>query len=253
MKISLIIPCHNHADVLPRAVESALRQDTSHEIVIIDDASTDNTLEVAKGLAALFPLISVIQTPKNIGPGATRNLGVSSSQGTFITFLDADDELQGSRYFHDALHLMETHSDLYLIKPDEIFFDPIKGYILPDYDPRYKAVVLSSVHGLFLRKATFLQIGGFPENAEFFGKFGGEDVAFMQAAIANFSPIGRIAEPVYRVWSSANSHVDSFLANTRLKEDSFVFLNPDEQQMSGGILERALSAYLNDVQRRFSP
>ena len=246
---SLIVPCFNHQATLARAVESGLRQAALHEIVIVDDHSTDDSLGVARELAASDRRILVMQTEDNIGPGGARNAGVRAACGSHVSFLDADDELLGD-FLEEALDLMAAQLEMLVVKPEEEFFDPVKGYILPRFDPRHQAAVLSSVHGLVMDRAIFARMGGFPEASVFRGLFGGEDVAFMRAVIKYLQPIGRIDHPCYRVWSSAGSHVDRFLANTRLSGDSFEFLDLHPDQLPEGLLPRAIDDYLAQVALR---
>jgi glycosyltransferase involved in cell wall biosynthesis len=86
MKISVVIPNYNHARWLPESIESALNQTLKpHEIIVVDDGSTDNTREVV----AQYPVRYVYQ--KNAGLSATRNKGIAESTGDWIALLDADD------------------------------------------------------------------------------------------------------------------------------------------------------------------
>jgi len=87
--VSIIIPCYNHSHYLPGAIESVLKQTYSPiEIIVIDDGSTDNTREVAKG----YPQVTYIfQT--NQGLPASRNAGINKSKGSYVVLLDADDWL----------------------------------------------------------------------------------------------------------------------------------------------------------------
>lgn len=88
-RVSVIVPCFNRAELLPRALHSALNQDYEPmEILVIDDGSTDRTAEVAAGL----PGTRVIRHDENRGGGAARNTGIRASQGRYVAFLDSDDE-----------------------------------------------------------------------------------------------------------------------------------------------------------------
>jgi glycosyltransferase involved in cell wall biosynthesis len=87
-KVSVIIPAYNVESILSRAVESALTQDPPpHEIIVINDGSTDNTASVAKRYGDRIRYIE--QT--NQGQGPARNAGLSVCSGEYIGFLDADD------------------------------------------------------------------------------------------------------------------------------------------------------------------
>lgn len=249
--VSLIIPCFNHAVTLARAVASGLNQGGLREIIIVDDHSADASPDLARALAAGNERIRTMRTERNIGPGGARNAGVQAARGSHVSFLDADDELMGD-FLAEALAMMAARPDMRAVKPEEEFIDPVKGYILPVFDPRHQASVLSSVHGLVMERDSFLRLGGFPEDPVFRGPFGGEDVAFMQAVIAHFQPLGCIARPCYRVWSQAGSHVDRFLANTRLKGDSFEFVRLHPDQAPEGPLAGAMQRFLSETARRLS-
>ena len=87
--VSIIIACYNQADFLDQAIESALAQNYfEREIVVVDDGSTDKTLEIAHR----YPDVRYIYQ-ENAGPCAARNAGVKTSRGEYLIFLDADDRL----------------------------------------------------------------------------------------------------------------------------------------------------------------
>ncbi len=89
--ISVIIPTYNRAGVLSRAVKSVLDQTYDHfELIIVDDASEDDTQNVVKSFAD--ERMKYIRHEKNKGGSAARNTGISASKGKFIGFLDDDDE-----------------------------------------------------------------------------------------------------------------------------------------------------------------
>ena len=94
--ISIITPLYNQGHFLPETLESALAQTyTDFEIVIVNDASTDNSLEVAMKYAAQYPnKIRVVCNPVNLGLAATRNVGIAHSVGEFILPLDSDDKIR---------------------------------------------------------------------------------------------------------------------------------------------------------------
>ena len=249
MAVSVVIPCFNHGRTLERAVVSALRQDDVHEIILIDDASTDDSLEVGRALAARDSRLQVYSQPVNSGPGAARNRGVSLATSPFICFLDADDELLGN-FFGDALALFDKSPELIVAKCEVEFFDPVKGYILPAYDPRHTAAILSSSCGMVMRREHYQRMGGFSEDTVFRGPAGGEDVAFMQAVMAHFQPIARIEQPGYKVWSKAGSHLDKFLASTRLTSTgSFEFMPDPKRQANADVVASAVASYLKQVKQ----
>ena len=100
MKISVIIPVYNAAAYLTKAVTSALDQPEVAEVVLVEDASPDNALEIAQQLAKSDKRVKVFQHPdkKNHGAGASRNLGIEKSTFDYIAFLDADDFYLSERF-----------------------------------------------------------------------------------------------------------------------------------------------------------
>jgi Glycosyl transferase family 2 len=93
-RVSVVIPCYNYAHFLSDAANSALSQkDVEVDVIIVDDASTDNSAEVAHSLAGSDPRIRVIENQTNMGPVDTFNNGLEAVTGEFIVRLDADDML----------------------------------------------------------------------------------------------------------------------------------------------------------------
>ena len=104
-KVSVIIPTYNRAQWLPAAIESVLTQTfKDFELIVVDDASTDQTPTV---LQPLREHITYIRHERNLGPGASRNTGIARSSGPFLAFLDSDDlwlpeKLEAQICFFDA-------------------------------------------------------------------------------------------------------------------------------------------------------
>jgi glycosyltransferase involved in cell wall biosynthesis len=91
--VSVIIPTHARPDLLPRAVDSARQAGTDVEIIVVDDASTDETARVCRGLEN----IKYVRVERNQGVAGARNLGIFVSTSDYIAFLDDDDlRLPGS-------------------------------------------------------------------------------------------------------------------------------------------------------------
>ena len=86
--VSIVIPCYNQGRFLRASIASATSQTCAPiEIIVVDDGSNDETADLARTLAA-----TLIRQP-NTGVSGARNAGLHAASGTFVIFLDADDEL----------------------------------------------------------------------------------------------------------------------------------------------------------------
>src|SRR5687768_12318952 len=83
VRISVIIPAWNAEKVLPRCLDAInASSHHPHELIVVDDRSTDRTAEIARGRAG-----TVLQTQAQSGPGAARNLGARASSGDVLLFV----------------------------------------------------------------------------------------------------------------------------------------------------------------------
>ena len=104
MLVSVVIPAYNTDRYLAETLDSVLAQTYSHfEVVIVDDGSTDRTLEIAQEYAAKDDRIRVISQP-NQGVSLTRNHGIRETTGELVAFLDSDD-----RWHPDKLNAHVDH------------------------------------------------------------------------------------------------------------------------------------------------
>lgn len=85
--VSVIITSHNRPHLLPRAIESARAAGKDVEVVVVDDASTDETARVCQGMSA----INYVRVERNQQVAGARNIGILRSQGEYVSFLDDDD------------------------------------------------------------------------------------------------------------------------------------------------------------------
>lgn len=94
MLVSYIIPAYNAADTIVRCLESiyglSLKRE-EFEVIVIDDCSTDNTVDVIEGYRQRVGNLTLLRQPENHRQGAARNRGVSVAKGEYICFVDADD------------------------------------------------------------------------------------------------------------------------------------------------------------------
>lgn len=91
-KVSVIVPCYNGASWLATAVQSVLSQEYScFELLLTDDASTDDSLEIANGAAVRDSRVTILSSEQNQGMTRNWNVGLSAAKGDFVCKLDCDD------------------------------------------------------------------------------------------------------------------------------------------------------------------
>jgi glycosyltransferase involved in cell wall biosynthesis len=105
--VSVIVPSYNHAHFLSEAIDSVLAQTyPHHEIIVVDDGSTDRTPEVVSQYSGVRFI-----RQRNRGPAAARNRGIQESRGEYVVFLDADDRLL-PQHFEVSLDALRSHPEV---------------------------------------------------------------------------------------------------------------------------------------------
>lgn len=105
--VSVIIPVYNGERFLEQAVDSALAQDVSMEILVLNDCSSDGTERVMNRYR-YHDLVKYCVNEKNLGAAATRNRGVRMARGRYVAFLDADDWWEKGKLKKQLKRLSET-------------------------------------------------------------------------------------------------------------------------------------------------
>ena len=156
--ISVIIPVKNGSNYLREAIESVQRQGVPVEIIVVDDGSTDNTVEIASGLGC-----KVISHPVSKGQVAAKNTGLKAAEGEFVLFLDHDDVIR-----EGALASMYE-----IIEADPVVSavqSMVKDFLSPEITSMPGTTIRPEpYYGLFtgailIRKSVFDEIGPFSED-----------------------------------------------------------------------------------------
>ena len=188
-RFSVVIPLYNKDSHIVSTLNSVLTQSFNEfEIIIIDDGSTDSSLQQARTLTD--PRVKIIQQ-ENQGVSAARNRGIKESSGDYIAFLDADDEwfswhldelnnLINSYPGHgiySVAHEIWREGKAYI--PAQPFTSDFKG-LVPDFFGAFsKSLALVNSTTACLPRDFLLNMGGFPEGVK-----KGEDVyVWLKAAI----------------------------------------------------------------------
>lgn len=122
-KISIIVPVYNCEKYIKRCIDSLLKQTYQNiEIIIINDGSTDQTLNICNELSKKSKKVKVI-TQKNLGVSFARNKGIESSTGDYFTFCDADDYYDEDKIELQYKNAITNNSDLSIIGISLVFED----------------------------------------------------------------------------------------------------------------------------------
>ena len=94
MKLSVIVPCYNVKDYLEICVTSIVNAQVDNmEIILVNDGSKDNTLDIAKSLEEKYPKLIRVINKQNGGLSSARNEGLKFAQGEYVSFIDSDDTI----------------------------------------------------------------------------------------------------------------------------------------------------------------
>ena len=129
-EISIVVPMYNAEKFIELCIGSILAQTFQNfEVVIVDDCSTDRSLEIVKKEYSNDPRIKVYRQLKNSGDHATRNLGLINSQGKYVYFMDSDDVILENtlEVFYNAIEESGAdvvHMNSYFITEDDFTVSP---------------------------------------------------------------------------------------------------------------------------------
>lgn len=122
-KVSIVLPCYNGAALLGQAIESCINQTFKDwELIIVNDCSTDNTLEVANAYAQKDERISVYTNEKNSKLPASLNNGFRRATGEYWTWT-SDDNLLHPDMLETMVTYLDEHKDVGFLASDEQFID----------------------------------------------------------------------------------------------------------------------------------
>jgi glycosyltransferase involved in cell wall biosynthesis len=226
--VSVIIPTFNAAPLIERTLRSVISQNGGHdiEIIIVDDASTDNTLDVIASLA--IPSIKILKQDGNHGPAAARNRGLSEATGEFMAFLDGDDFWE-PEFLDQTTEFLENHPQavaVSVMQRHKTFNG--KESVLPDPPPARQAVQLDDFYDTWakynhvctgsalIRTAVAKATGGQREDFRVC-----EDLEFW-ALVATYGPWGFIPEILFTSDGGLITKKHGWLAKARKRWASAV-------------------------------
>ncbi len=210
--ISIIVPCYNQSLYMRETLDCLYKQTIkSWECVIVNDGSTDNTLEIAKEYVEKDNRYKLVNK-RNGGLADARNAGIKASYGKYILPLDSDD-LIAPTYCEKAVDYLESHPEVTLAYCKARYFgDRDDEWILPDYDYEkflFKNQIFCSC---VYRRTDFDKAGGYNTNMI----YGWEDWDFLLSILDRHSIVYRIPEILFFYRKHGISMIDD--ASKKYKE-----------------------------------
>ncbi len=167
--VSIVIPVHNGQEYIKEAIDSCLNQTYENiETIVVDDKSTDSTLEILKEYGEK---ITVIPVEKQNGLGNVINIGIRASKGQYIARMDADDVMYPSRikkqveYMQEHPNCVAVGGQIDIIDKDGNITDH-REYAIDDKDIKKNMFLFQPfAHpAVTLRKTALEEVGLYPEN-----------------------------------------------------------------------------------------
>ena len=108
--VSIITPMYNSENFIDSTIQSVQSQTYQNwEMIIVDDASTDRSIEIVKKIMSNEPRLQLKQLADNLGPAHTRNNGIKLAKGRFLAFLDSDDLWHEEKLYKQLNFMKKNH------------------------------------------------------------------------------------------------------------------------------------------------
>jgi len=181
--VGAVVPAYNAAPYIEETLLSLCKQSLPlSEIIVVDDASTDNTVDIVLSLAKQYKLIKLERLPVNSGPSAARNHGLALADTEWILFMDADDIAEPHLIEKEFQRLHELEDEFpgqwVLCYTAYTFIDSLGNEITPAF--RYKQVYPDEAlgyqfircnmgpSGVLVKHQDLLDVGGFDVTLRYF-------------------------------------------------------------------------------------
>ena len=134
-EVSIIITNYNYGKYISRCIRSCLAQKNANvEVIVVDDLSTDNSMEVIKPFEKQ---IRLIENSENVGVAASANIGLKNSRGQFAIRVDADDFVNCDMAYFMKKYLEQNH-DAFCVSCDYVLVDNYENVIERKYAEKEK-------------------------------------------------------------------------------------------------------------------
>ena len=181
--ISIITPCYNSQKYLDKMISSIISQTyTNWEAIIVDDCSTDNSIQIIEKFLNSDPRVKLIKLDKNVGAASARNKAISIAKGRYITFLDSDD-YWNKNFLKYSLYHAKKHPFIYSsynrVNENEQYIDTITAYPHVDLNRILKGTPISCLSAFIDTKKYGKKL--FSQSAH------REDLAYWVSLLADFN------------------------------------------------------------------
>ncbi|MDX6188203.1 glycosyltransferase family A protein [Flavobacterium sp. Fl-318] len=165
-EISVIMPVYNAGNFLAESIESILKQTfTNFELIILNDKSTDNSLEVISNYQRNDSRIIIINKDINVGPANLRNEGLKIAKGDFIALMDADDIALPTR-FEKQIAVLKNNPEIGVCGTWFTFFGSKKNKLIK-HSEKPDAIKISFLHSCVIGNPTVMLRKTALNNAQF--------------------------------------------------------------------------------------
>lgn len=222
-RISIIVPCYNGEKYIRETLDCLQKQTIDDwECIIVNDGSTDNSLEILKEYAAKDSRYKYIDK-ENGGPAIARNTAIAASSGKYILPLDADD-LIAPFYAEKAIDYLETHSNCKVVYGIAYFFGDLTGeWVLSEYNYEKELWKNSIYCSAVYRKTDYDRTKGYNPNM----RFGNEDWDFWLSLLSENDEVYKIPEKVFFYRKHGVSHSTDLFDNVKASNTQMVLNHID--------------------------
>lgn len=238
--VSVIIPNYNKENYIRECIESVLGQTyTNLEIIVVDDCSTDHSVEILNEYGSLKKIIKLILLSKNRGVSHARNVGLHAATGQYITFLDSDDFYFNADKLKNEIELLEQNQGQVITYSRRVIVDEHSKVMLEDPEDRYysgsilfKLLTERNANTFVQRdyclpRKFALEMGGYEEGKSYY-----EDYEVLLKLVSKYQMYytGEIGT-AYRIIGSGLSHSnkrrfrDQFLIPQRIRKGYIKYIH----------------------------
>lgn len=199
-RVSILMPVHNVAPYIEEAIASIQAQTfTDFEFIIVNDGSTDATVQIAERLASSDPRIRILGTPVKSGISKALNLGLTECRGRYIARMDGDDISLPDRLEKEVFFL-DAHPEIALVSSAittiNEYGNPLgNSTVAITHDVILKTMLLNTpcIHIWVARRELYESLAGYRDLPS------AEDYDFLLRAISAGYRLHNLPEPLYRV------------------------------------------------------